>query len=147
MEVQCENCGKIYRIDEGKIKGRSARFKCVACNGIITVEKPASKVEDTADYRSVATSSSQMSRMNANRARQHDSKSPEANNIGLDTETKSAPKKIRFGLFFKIIILMLVVSLFPLGAYWTITFRASTDRVRESTENLMAQPLWVSAIR
>ena len=34
---------------------------------------------------------------------------------------------------------MLVVSLFPLGAYWTITFRASTDRVRESTENLMAQ--------
>jgi methyl-accepting chemotaxis protein len=139
MEVQCENCGKIYRINEAKIKGHSAKFKCVDCDNIITVEKPAPKVDDAADFGSVAASSSQMDHMDADSARPYDNKSPKTNNVRLNAETESAPKKIRFGLFFKIIILMLVVSLFPLGVYWAITFKESSDRVRESTEILMAQ--------
>jgi predicted Zn finger-like uncharacterized protein len=40
MIVICEECGKKYRIDAEKIKGKSARFKCKSCNHVITVTKP-----------------------------------------------------------------------------------------------------------
>ena len=40
MIVICEECGKRYRIDAEKIKGKVARFKCKSCNHVITVTKP-----------------------------------------------------------------------------------------------------------
>ena len=43
MIVICEDCGKKYRIDPSKIKGKTAKFKCKACNHIITVSKPEPK--------------------------------------------------------------------------------------------------------
>ncbi|MBW2118996.1 MAG: zinc-ribbon domain-containing protein, partial [Deltaproteobacteria bacterium] len=43
MIVICEECGKKYQIDPSKIKGKAARFKCKACNHVITVSKPEEK--------------------------------------------------------------------------------------------------------
>lgn len=40
MIVICEECGKKYRIDPAKIKGRAASFKCRACTHLIVVSKP-----------------------------------------------------------------------------------------------------------
>jgi HAMP domain-containing protein len=40
MIVICEECGKKYRIDPGKIKGKAASFKCRACAHLILVSKP-----------------------------------------------------------------------------------------------------------
>lgn len=40
MVVICEECGKKYRIDPSKIKGRAASFKCRACTHVIVVAKP-----------------------------------------------------------------------------------------------------------
>jgi predicted Zn finger-like uncharacterized protein len=40
MIVICEECGKKYRIDPSKIKGRAASFKCRACSHQIVVSKP-----------------------------------------------------------------------------------------------------------
>jgi predicted Zn finger-like uncharacterized protein len=40
MIVICEECGKKYRIDPAKIKGKQAKFRCEACNHILTVSKP-----------------------------------------------------------------------------------------------------------
>jgi len=40
MIVICEECGKRYRIDPLKIKGKEASFKCKSCENIITVVKP-----------------------------------------------------------------------------------------------------------
>ncbi len=40
MIVICEDCGKKYRIDHTRMKGNTAKFKCKACNHIITVTKP-----------------------------------------------------------------------------------------------------------
>ena len=40
MIVICEECGKKYRIDPGRIKGRAASFKCRACANLIVVSKP-----------------------------------------------------------------------------------------------------------
>ena len=40
MIVICEECGKKYRIDPTKIKGKAASFKCRACSYLILVSKP-----------------------------------------------------------------------------------------------------------
>jgi methyl-accepting chemotaxis protein len=138
MKIQCENCGKKYRIDEGKIKGHSVKLKCRACENIMLVEKPVPQADDVVDFGSIAASS-ERDWPDDESVGPSEGIPAETTHADLGAETESAPKKIRFGLFFKIISLMLVVSLFPLGAYWAITFTDSSDRVRESTENLMAQ--------
>ena len=40
MIVICEECGKKYRIDPSKIKGKAASFKCRYCTHLIVVSKP-----------------------------------------------------------------------------------------------------------
>ncbi len=37
MIVICEECGKKYRLDSSKIKGKAAKFKCKVCSHFITV--------------------------------------------------------------------------------------------------------------
>ena len=39
MIVICEECGKKYRVDPAKIKGKAASFKCHICNHVIMVLK------------------------------------------------------------------------------------------------------------
>ena len=43
MIINCEECGKRYRIDENKIKGERARLKCKACGNIMEVTRPQPK--------------------------------------------------------------------------------------------------------
>jgi predicted Zn finger-like uncharacterized protein len=40
MIIICEECGKKYRIDPSKIKGKAASFKCRVCTHLIVVSKP-----------------------------------------------------------------------------------------------------------
>ncbi len=40
MIIICEECGKKYRIDPSKIKGKAASFKCRSCTHLIVVSKP-----------------------------------------------------------------------------------------------------------
>ena len=40
MIVICEECGKKYQIDPGKIRGKQARFKCKSCGNVVAVTKP-----------------------------------------------------------------------------------------------------------
>jgi len=40
MIIICEECGKKYRIDPSKIKGKAASFKCRVCTHHIVVSKP-----------------------------------------------------------------------------------------------------------
>jgi methyl-accepting chemotaxis protein len=58
--------------------------------------------------------------------------------------TREAPpfyggQKVRFGLFGKIITVMLIVSLLPFAIFWGITLRETNERIRTDTEALMAQ--------
>jgi len=138
MKIQCENCGKKYRLDEGKIKGNSVKLRCRACENIMVVEKPAPKTEDLVDFGAIAASP-QENRPATDTKVQSNDKSAEAADTGSYAEAESPPKKIRFGLFFKIAILMLIASLLPLGFYSAITLSKTSDRVRVSTENFMAQ--------
>ncbi len=53
IEITCDHCGKIYRVNETKIKGDTARLKCNSCANIITVSKQ--RLEASVDsYSSVA---------------------------------------------------------------------------------------------
>ena len=47
MIVICEECGKKYRIDPTKIKGKAASFKCRACAHLIVVSKPEPPASDS----------------------------------------------------------------------------------------------------
>jgi len=49
MIVTCEQCGKKYRIDPEKIKGKLARFHCRNCNRVITVSKADNEVPERAE--------------------------------------------------------------------------------------------------
>ncbi|RPH51594.1 MAG: HAMP domain-containing protein [Desulfobacteraceae bacterium] len=44
MIILCEECGKKYRVDPSKVGESGLKFKCKACNHIITVSKPETKV-------------------------------------------------------------------------------------------------------
>ncbi|MGD2185515.1 MAG: HAMP domain-containing protein [Desulfobacterales bacterium] len=57
MIVICEECGKKYRIDASKIKGKAARFKCRVCTHTIMVSKPqsASEAEVVPDFSATIT--------------------------------------------------------------------------------------------
>ena len=48
MIVICEECGKKYRIDPVKVKGRAASFKCRSCAHLIVVSKPQTPPPETA---------------------------------------------------------------------------------------------------
>jgi len=109
MKIQCENCGKKYRLDEGKIKGNSVKLRCRTCENIMVVEKPAPKTEDLVDFGAIAASPQVKPATDSEM--QFDDKPAETTDTGSYSGTESAPKKIRFGLFFKIAILMLVASL------------------------------------
>jgi methyl-accepting chemotaxis protein len=59
-----------------------------------------------------------------------------------DTDAPRAfdePRKVRFGLFGKIIIVMLLVSILPFGILWFLTFRETNERIRSDSEALMVQ--------
>ena len=49
-----------------------------------------------------------------------------------------SPTKVKFGLTAKVITLMLIVSLVPLGIFAAITLRQTDHRIRNDTERLMA---------
>jgi predicted Zn finger-like uncharacterized protein len=49
MIIICEECGKKYRIDPSKIRGRAASFKCRTCSHLIVVSKPESPPEQPSE--------------------------------------------------------------------------------------------------
>ena len=40
MEINCDECGKEYRIDLNKMTVKTGKFKCKACNNILVVTQP-----------------------------------------------------------------------------------------------------------
>ena len=151
MEISCDACGKKYRIDETKMKGAMARVKCKACNNLMVVTKPRpeeiteppapSESFDPAVTNNIpeptVTPPHPMPRSVVEMAAPPAEAKPVA--VEEDSSAFLGGQKIRFGLFFKIIIVMLIVSLLPFAIYWGITLRETNLRVQTETEKLMAQ--------
>jgi predicted Zn finger-like uncharacterized protein len=49
MKIECENCGKKYKINEDRITGESVKVKCKACGYTIEVVKPQTEDIDVSD--------------------------------------------------------------------------------------------------
>jgi methyl-accepting chemotaxis protein len=131
IEVACSKCGKKYRVDEEKIKKDTAKFKCKQCGETVVVRKRNAAPELQAAPPPPPPSESPAV-----------SPPPSIHEETVRVEDVSSiaeRPKIRFGLASKIITLMLVVSLVPLGVFWGISFVDTNERVRENTEILLEQ--------
>jgi methyl-accepting chemotaxis protein len=151
LEITCDECGKKYRVDESKMKGAQAKVKCKACSHIMVVTRPGSDVSQspssssnnfqpsaTADKPIPPPSEPQkVPQSLVERPRVKAAEQPAAPE--KVTPELLTGQKIRFGLFGKIIIVMLIVSLLPFAVFWGITLRETSQRIRIETENLMAQ--------
>ncbi|UCD82392.1 MAG: zinc-ribbon domain-containing protein [Desulfobacterales bacterium] len=147
LEISCDECGKKYRVDETRMKSAQAKVKCKACSHIMVVSKSGS---DGSQPTSVSADNMkpsvtepppsqprQVPQSVVERPRVQAAEKPTAPE--KDAAAFVSSQKIRFGLFGKIIIVMLIVSLLPFAAFWGITLRETSERIRIETENLMAQ--------
>ncbi len=158
MDITCDTCGKKYRVDETRMKSDKAKVRCKTCGNIIVVSRPAPPAmgsdpqppqtqqssAPTAAPREIETPPAPTPESDARPG-------PEPAAVGKAAE-KEAPgflseQKIRFGLFTKIIIVMLIVSLLPFTIFWGITLKETNTRIRNTTETLMAQTAGSLAIQ
>jgi methyl-accepting chemotaxis protein len=151
LEITCDECEKKYRVDETKMKGTQAKVRCKACSHIMVVTRPDPEVGQPPSFSSENYQPSVTADIPVPPPSQPQ-KVPQSvvERSGAKTaEQPTAPEKgatalisgqkIRFGLFGKIIIVMLIVSLLPFAVFWSITLRETSQRIRIETENLMAQ--------
>jgi methyl-accepting chemotaxis protein len=141
MDIICDACGKKYRVDETKMKGQKAKVKCKACDNIMVVTKPAPAVSDEPSLAPEipAEQPSPVSQTPEQAVERPASLRPEAEDLHREATPFYGGQKVRFGLFSKIITVMLIVSLLPFAIFWGITLRETNERIRTDTETLLAQ--------
>ena len=141
MDITCDACEKKYRVDETKMKGDSAKVKCKACDHIMVITKPKPAPPDET-FRFDEAKEPEL-----NKAQKMPQRFVEPS-ISPPEQTQELPEepppfysgqKVRFGLFGKIITVMLIVSLLPFAIFWGITLKETNERIRADTEALMAQ--------
>ncbi|MBC2734658.1 MAG: HAMP domain-containing protein [Desulfobacteraceae bacterium] len=149
MIVICEECGKKYKIDPGKIKGEQARFKCKACSHIITVNKvenrrePEPTVEpETMD--SAVADSTEVPEETIDKS-EPPSQVVEPSAPPVADRIDRRKKKAGMGLTTKVILLMLLVSLLPGTIYFILSFKQANDRIVSDTTQMGMQTAGVLA--
>jgi methyl-accepting chemotaxis protein len=142
MDIICDACEKRYRVDESKMKGERARVKCKACNNIMVVTKPKPAIVSEPSIPPKGKEPAE-ARVPPTPKPVIDRPIPPPEEEPEDLEREPPPfyggQKVRFGLFAKIITVMLIVSLLPFAIFWGITLRETNERIRTDTEILMAQ--------
>jgi methyl-accepting chemotaxis protein len=138
MDIICDVCEKKYRVDETKMKGEKAKVKCKACDNIMIVTKPALEPADESSFPPEIREPevSQAAQISARPIERPAAQRQEPEEIPTPIY---GGQKVRFGLFGKIITVMLIVSLLPFAIFWGITLRETNERIRTDTEALMAQ--------
>jgi methyl-accepting chemotaxis protein len=151
IDIACDACGKRYRIDETKMKTETAKVKCRTCSHVITVTRPQPAggplpaVEFDRSPEPAAAAPEPPSRPSAADVRPATERLSESSVADVPPDDTAAPRpfgephKVRFGLFGKIIIVMLLVSILPFGILWFLTFRETNERIRSDSEALMVQ--------
>ena len=153
MQITCDNCGKKYRVDESKIKGDKARLKCKACESIIVVTKPppsqASGPQNKDISQPAAALDHQTEPTPGDQATEEEIEKPvqphadqtdttgsrsAAGTTDEDATPGLAKQKVRFGLFTKIILIMLLISLLPFVVFWGIAYKETVNRIRNESD-------------
>jgi methyl-accepting chemotaxis protein len=154
MDITCDSCGKKYRIDETKMRKESAKVKCKACAHIMVITKPSAEpvpesvleqIPDPVPETPISPEGQAPVSPPEMEVPQSvvDQPPPKPEEKPAEPE-KDIPvyysqERIRFGLFAKIIIVMLFISLVPFLSFWGLTWRETNERIRSDTGNLMAQ--------
>jgi predicted Zn finger-like uncharacterized protein len=108
MIVICEECGKKYRIDPSKIKGKAASFKCRVCTHVIMVTKP--ELESTPQPPTAVPPTPADTQ--AAESVPPPAPEPEPKRPAVDTMLTAAPRKRGiFGLRAKMLLLFLFIPL------------------------------------
>ena len=138
MDISCDACGKKYRVDETRMKGEKAKVKCKACDNIMVVTRPALEPADEPSFppQTPEPVESRTAQIPERAIERPPAQRGEPEDIPA---TIYGGQKVRFGLFGKIITVMLIVSLLPFAIFWGITLRETNERIRTDTEALMAQ--------
>jgi len=151
ITVACDACGKRYRIDETRMKADTAKVKCKACGQLIHVTKPpaadAVPPDLDLDLTSLGMTQSVMEATTGALPEPPAEQPPPAGEPPAEEpppespawEPPAATRKVRFGLFSKTLIVMLLISLLPFGFFWFLTFREMNEHIRSDSEALMAQ--------
>jgi methyl-accepting chemotaxis protein len=133
MIVICENCGKKYRVDPGKVAGEGAKFRCRGCSFVMTIQRP----PPLPTYESPVDAPilSAVKSLSASAQRSGDASGAEAR-----TATPEKPiGRRRFGLTAKVIVVMSLVSLLPLLTLSGLTLLQLDRRMRLEQETAAAQ--------
>ncbi len=141
MDIICDVCGKKYRVDERKMKGEKAKVKCKACDNIMVVTRPVFEpdAELSVPPEIPEPRTSQAAQMPERAIERPAAFRHEPEDIAKESPPFFSGQKVRFGLFGKIITVMLIVSLLPFAIFWGITLQETNERIRTDTETLMAQ--------
>jgi methyl-accepting chemotaxis protein len=151
MDIACDACGKRYRIDETKMRADTAKVKCKACGRVIQVTKPpaADDLPPEFDFELPPLPATQTDPEMADDSLPEAPSAPPAQRAEAalaegdarlpDRQPLAEERKVRFGLFSKTILVMLLVSLLPFGLFWFLTFREMNDHIRSGSEALMDQ--------
>jgi predicted Zn finger-like uncharacterized protein len=143
MIVICEECGKRYRIDPSKIKGRAASFKCKVCTHVIIVNKSESDLPQPPP--SSPPSPHTVAETVENRLPPAEPELEEKRPLADKTWTRPARKRSGFGLRAKMLLLFLFMPIMLMVAasllyLWQLE-RMSSLLTGESTKivNKMAE--------
>ncbi|CAB1063288.1 hypothetical protein D1BOALGB6SA_8071 [Olavius sp. associated proteobacterium Delta 1] len=148
MIVICEDCGKKYRIDPAKIKGKAASFKCRACAHLIVVSKAKLPPPEPVAPKLAAKPRATLESVTTTVADGTATAESDAGTVGpttRETEPQRPRKTRRFGLRAKMLVLFLFIPMiFMAGAslFYLWQFETTTDLLtRESAKfvNRMAE--------
>ena len=148
MIVICEECGKKYRIDPAKIKGKAASFKCRACTHLIVVSKPDSPPSEPAASQPASKPRATLESITTT---VDDGSAAAISETGAlrpatgETEAPRPRRAGRFGLRAKMLVLFLFIPMIFMAAaslFYLWQFETTTDLLtRESSKfvNRMAE--------
>lgn len=133
MDITCDACGKRYRIDETRMKSATAKVRCKACGSMIHVVKPqtihlAETIFDAGPPPAPPPTAPAAAAAggDAGSSAAVPLPGPAAFESALEaagTPAIAPPQKVRFGLFGKTLLVMLLISLLPFAIFWFLTFR------------------------
>lgn len=141
MIVICEECGKKYRIDPAKIKGKAASFKCRACTHLIVVSKPDSPPSEPAASQPASKPRATLESITTT---VDDGSAAAISETGAlrpatgETEAQRPRRAGRFGLRAKMLVLFLFIPMIFMAAaslFYLWQFETTTDLLtRESSK-------------
>jgi len=145
MIVICEDCGKKYRIDPARIKGKAASFNCRVCDHLILVKKAKPYPSESATLKPASTQQVTTEAITVamdveTAAVVADTPMPEQTSAA--TETEYSDRARRFGLRAKMLVLFLLIPMILMAgasffSFWQ--FETATKLLSQRGAKIVSQ--------